>query len=69
MHGKLTAEWVAELARYAELPFDRVRAEAISDILGPALVQLRAIRPVGYENLAPDLNFRVPVPASEDDPE
>jgi hypothetical protein len=67
MNEKVSTELVLTLARYAELPLDPNRAESLARILGPALEKLRAMRPEGYENLAPGLNFRVPT-SSDDTP-
>jgi hypothetical protein len=61
MTDEVTKGFIIELAHYGELPFDEERAEQLSKILGPALANLRAIRPDGYALLAPDVNFRVPV--------
>ena len=65
MNEKVSTELVLTLARYAELPLDPDRAEELAHILGPALTKLRAMRPEGYENLAPGLNFRVPTPGDD----
>ena len=65
MNEKVSTELVLTLARYAELPLDPNRAESLARILGPALEKLRAMRPEGYENLAPGLNFRVPTPSDD----
>ena len=62
MNEKISTELVVMLARYAGLPLTEGRAEALARILGPRLTNLRAIRPEGYEMLAPGLNFRVPTP-------
>jgi hypothetical protein len=62
----VSTELVLLLARYASLPLQPDRAEALARVLGPALARLRALRPEGYENLAPGINFRVPVPARDD---
>ena len=62
MNEKVSTELIVTLARYAGLPLEEERAEALARILGPALANLRAMRPEGYENLAPGLNFRVPTP-------
>ena len=66
MTENVSREFIVQLARYAELPLPGDRAEALREILGPAIARLRAIRPAGYEKLAPGLNFRVPVPPSDD---
>ena len=65
MTERLSPDFIAELARYAELPLDADRAVALSEVLGPALRKLRAIRPDGYEMLSPGLSFRVPLPPDE----
>ncbi len=65
MNEKVPTELVFILARYAGLPLEEDRAEALARILGPALANLRAMRPEGYENLAPGLNFRVPTPTDD----
>ena len=62
MNDNISPELVVTLARYAGLSFEENRAEALAHVLGPALANLRKMRPKGYENLAPDLNFRVPTP-------
>ena len=62
MTEKVTPEFIVELARYAGLPLESDRAGNLARFLEPALTRLRGMRPDGYENLAPDLNFRVPVP-------
>ena len=67
MTENVSTELIAQLARYAELPLPGDRAEALAEILGPAVARLRAIRPAGYEHLAPGLNFRVPVPPDDDE--
>ncbi len=55
MNEKVPTELVFILARYAGLPLslrglEEDRAEALARILGPALANLRAMRPEGYEN-------------------
>jgi hypothetical protein len=67
MNDKISTELALTLARYAGLSLDEDRAEVLARILGPALANLRAMQPEGYENLAPGLNFRVPT-ASDDTP-
>ena len=62
MKDNISPELVVTLARYAGLPLEENRAEALARVLGPALANLRKMRPEGYENLAPGLNFRVPTP-------
>ncbi len=69
MTEKVTPELIAELARYAGLPLESDRAGDLARYLDPALTKLRGMRPDGYENLAPDLNFRVPVPQAGDEQE
>ena len=58
----VSPELMAELARYAGVPLPRERAETLAKILGPALARLRAIRPDGWEHIAPANNFRLPPP-------
>ena len=65
MNEKVSTELVLTLARYAGLPLEEDRAQALARILGPALENLRAMRPEGYEHLAPGLNFRVPTAADD----
>ena len=65
MNETVSTELVLALSRYAALPLDRDRAELLASILGPALAKLRAMRPDGYESLAPGLNFRVPPPSDD----
>ena len=64
--GNVGAEFILQLARYANLPLQADRAETLAKVLGPAVAKLRAIRPEGYEILAPGINFRVPVPPGDD---
>ena len=66
MNEKVSTELIARLAGYADLPLEKGRAEMLSQVLGPGLAKLRAIRPAGYEHLAPGLNFRVPLPPVDD---
>ena len=65
MNEKVSTELVLTLAGYAGLPLAEDRAQDLALILGPALQKLRAMRPEGYEHLAPGLNFRVPTPRDD----
>jgi hypothetical protein len=56
----VSAEALAAIAAYADLPLTAERAAALAPLLTGPLAVVRALQPEGYDDLQPATAYRVP---------
>lgn len=56
----VSAEALAQIAAYADLPLSPERAGALAPLLTGPLAAIRALQPEGYDDLQPATAYRVP---------